>query len=151
MSSRKASPGPGKSDWLCLDGTSAPPPEDGILRHRTPPGQEDGASGDDSSGDESDRQERILKELERKPRPRPPRPVVEGDGEEEEEGEAEISLSLGGLSLLDAFVPSQNNVEVRVIVYDLETTGLGATDKISIMELGGCPGCAFLSFLPRAA
>ena len=59
------------------------------------------------------------------------------DGEEEAETESEISLSLGGLSLLDAFVPSQNDVEVRVIVYDLETTGLGATDKISIMELGG--------------
>lgn len=60
--------------------------------------------------------------------------MVEDDAEEEEDGE--IALSLGGLSLLDSFVPSQNNVEVRVVVYDLETTGLGATDKISIMELG---------------
>lgn len=136
MSSRKASQVPEKSGWLCLDGSSAPPPEDGILQYRTPQEQEeDVETEDDSSGDEPDRQERISKELQRTPQPRPSRPVIEGDDEEEEDA-SEISLSLGGLSLLDAFVPSENDVEVRVVVYDLETTGLGATDKISIMELG---------------
>lgn len=148
MSSRKASQEPEKSGWLCLDGSSPRPAEEAMYRHRTPAGQEE-ENEDDSSGDEFGRQDRILREPERTPRPRPQRPVVEDDVEDGE-SEAEISLSLGGLSLLDAFVPSQNDVEVRVIVYDLETTGLGATDKISIMELGGCSGCTFLPLRPRA-
>ena len=73
------------------------------------------------------------------PKSLPTRQRQTGDADSSENGVDGLSESLGGLSLslkLEGNAPSKKGHTVGLVVYDTETTGLGATNKVQIMELG---------------
>ena len=149
MSSRRAAGAHEKRDldWIPLDGSSLMPQNPGW--HRSPPSDDldsECESGLEGTSLESLRDHRdagdgngALLRKSREPMPRsrpkqqPPEHLLASSAEHDDS--ASLCRSLDGLSLAN-FLPSENGVDVRLVIYDTETTGLGATRDIKLLELG---------------